>query len=148
MDLRMKKKRGKNLEQWLGRLPGAEEIPFQIDRRGLYRVSDLYKGYNPKKPESLIRAFDHVVYQWTLDPTTSKARRLRPEEVIAERLHDVAIGQGIDRFLSSATKRGDRPAVGFMGGHDTDPTGARCRAGSRERFRSADRRPDSASALY
>jgi predicted Rossmann-fold nucleotide-binding protein len=115
-----KKTRDRSLAQWLGRLPGIVEIPFQIDRRTLYRVSDLYKGYKPSKPESWIGAFDHRVYEWTLDPKTSKARQLEAYEVVAERLHDVAIGGGIDHFLTSSTQKSAKPAVGFMGGHDTD----------------------------
>jgi predicted Rossmann-fold nucleotide-binding protein len=118
----MKKKRDETLRHWLRRLPGADRIPFQVNRRGLYRVSDLYRGYDPSKPESWTKAFDHSVYQWTLDPKASKpkARRLKSYEVIAERLHDAAIGHGIDRILGVSTARSGKPVVGFMGGHDTD----------------------------
>jgi predicted Rossmann-fold nucleotide-binding protein len=116
----MKKKRGETLAHWLKRLPGADHVPFQLHRVSLYRISDLYQGYDPAKPDSWTSAFDHAVYEWTLDPKTSKARQLKPYEVIAERLHDVAIGHRIDRFLSAATQRRSKPVVGFMGGHDTD----------------------------
>jgi hypothetical protein len=58
----MKKKRGATLAEWLMQLPGLDSIPFEIDRRGLYRIADLYRGYNPKKPESWTQAFDHQVY--------------------------------------------------------------------------------------
>ena len=118
----MKKKRGETLAHWLTRLPGIEALPFDVDRRGLYRISDLYRGYNPKKPETWSQAFDHRVYEWTLeDPTAASptTRRLKPYEVVAERLHDTAIGAAIDRFLRAATHRSGKPAVGFMGGHDT-----------------------------
>ena len=119
---------GAALERWLVRLPGVLDLPFSIDRRGLYRIADLYKGYDPKKPESWSTAFDHRVYQWTLDPKTSKARQLEAQEVIAERMHDVAIGHGIDRFLSSSTKSSGLPTVGFMGGHDARRDDASFRA--------------------
>jgi predicted Rossmann-fold nucleotide-binding protein len=46
-------------------------------------------------------------------------RPLKAHEAIAERLHDTSIGFAIDRFLSVAIKRNQKPAVGFMGGHDT-----------------------------
>ncbi len=119
----MKKKRGQTLAHWVERLPGADRIPFPLDRLSLYRIADLYKGYNPKKPESWTRAFDHQIYEWTLvDPTAPKptTRPLEPYEVIAERLHDTAIGMAIDRFLKVSTKGSGKPAVGFMGGHDTN----------------------------
>jgi predicted Rossmann-fold nucleotide-binding protein len=116
-----KKKRGETLAQWLNRLPGIEDIPFRVDRLSLYRVADLYRGYNPKKPESWRLAFDHRVYEWTLmDPNAEKpkVRPLKPHEAIAERLHDTRIGFGIDRFLREAIQRSHKPVVGFMGGHD------------------------------
>jgi len=116
----MKKKRPETLDQWLERLPGLAEIPFEIDRRALYRIADLYRGYDPKDPASWTNAFDHAVYEWTLDPATSRARQLAPREVVAERLHDVAVGRNIDRFLSNAARQSGKPAVGFMGGHDTN----------------------------
>jgi len=40
--------------------------------------------------------------------------------VLAQRLHDTAIGFGIDRFLKASTERSQKPIVAFMGGHDTD----------------------------
>jgi hypothetical protein len=44
------------LAKWLLRLPGASALTFHVDRRGLYRVSDLYKGYNPQKSRSMREA--------------------------------------------------------------------------------------------
>jgi hypothetical protein len=66
----------------LPRLPGVAALPFQIDRRELYRISDLYKGYDLRKPDSWARAFDHTVYNWTLDPNTATARQLEAHEVV------------------------------------------------------------------
>jgi predicted Rossmann-fold nucleotide-binding protein len=117
-EAQMNKDQGAALAKWLLRLPGASALPFRVDRRGLYRISDLYKGYDQRKPESWARAFDHTVYAWTLDSNTSKPRQLEAQEVFAERLHDVAIGRAIDHFLSSSTKTSGMPVVGFMGGHD------------------------------
>jgi predicted Rossmann-fold nucleotide-binding protein len=118
----MKKKRSKTLAHWLTELPGIEDIPFSVDRRGLYRISDVYKGYDPRRPESWTEAFDHRVYAWTVIDATvpkPKLRRLKAHEAIAERLHDTAIGFAIDRFLSASTDQSKKPVVGFMGGHDT-----------------------------
>ena len=119
----MKKKRADSLRHWLQRLPCRTQIPFKLDRPGLYRIADLYRGYNPKKPESWAQAFDHRIYEWTLvDPTAQKPkiRALEPYEAVAERLHDTSIGFSIDRYLKASTKRGNKPVVAFMGGHDTD----------------------------
>jgi predicted Rossmann-fold nucleotide-binding protein len=118
MTYNMEKNSGAALAKWLLRLPGVAGLPFQIDRRGLYRIQDLYKGYDLQKADSWARAFDHTVYTWTLDQNTASARQLEAQEVIAERLHDVAIGRAIDRFLSASAKTSRKPAVGFMGGHD------------------------------
>lgn len=116
----MTKNRGETLAQWLDRFPGKSALPFAVNRRDLYRVSDLYQGYDPKRPDTWTRTFDRLVYEWTLDPATNEARQLRPYEAVAERLHDTAIGQGIGRFLEKAFKNSRRPVVGFMGGHDAD----------------------------
>ena len=42
----MKNKRSETLAQWLDRFPAAEAIPFRVNRRRLYRIPELYKGYN------------------------------------------------------------------------------------------------------
>jgi predicted Rossmann-fold nucleotide-binding protein len=118
----MKKKRDKTLRQWLTELHGVGDLPFSVDRRSLYRISNLYKGYDPRRPESWKQTFDRRVYEWTLvDPTVQppSTRPLKPYEAVAERLHDTGIGFGIDRFLKVATVRSNKPTVGFMGGHDT-----------------------------
>jgi predicted Rossmann-fold nucleotide-binding protein len=119
----MKKKRGESLAHWMERLPGVARIPFQVDRRKLYRIAELYKGYDPKDPGSWTQAFDHAVYEWTLDPNAPNPpaiRQLKSYEAVAERLHDTAIGMAIDRYLKVSTERSKKPVVGFMGGHDTD----------------------------
>lgn len=116
----MKRSGAESLSGWLDRFPRAEAIPFQVNRRILYRVSDLYRGYNPELPESWKNTFDRRVYEWTLDPSTDEARHLKPYEAVAERLHDTAIGQAIGRFLDKEHRQSRKPVVGFMGGHDTD----------------------------
>ena len=115
----MKDKQSKNLERWLERFPGANAVPFQIDRPRLYRVGELYKGYNPKKPETWASTFDREVYLWTIDPYTNEIRHLSSTEAVAERLHDTFIGLAIGRFLDDSYKNTSKPVVGFMGGHGT-----------------------------
>ena len=115
----MKKKQSKILEEWLERFPGTNAIPFAIDRRRLYRVSELYKGYDPKKPQTWVSTFDHAVYRWTIDSYSKEIRYLSPMEAVAERLHDTSIGQAIGRFLEDSHKKTSKPVVGFMGGHGT-----------------------------
>jgi hypothetical protein len=115
----VKKKQSKTLEGWLERFPGTNAIPFAIDRRRLYRVSELYKGYDPKKPQTWVSTFDHAVYRWTIDPYSKEIRHLSPMEAVAERLHDTSIGQAIGRFLEDSHKKTSKPVVGFMGGHGT-----------------------------
>jgi hypothetical protein len=87
------KDQGAALAKWLLRLPGASALPFRLNRRGRCRISDLYKGYDPKKLESWARAYDHAVCARTLVTTTSRPRQLEAHEVFAERLHDGAIGR-------------------------------------------------------
>jgi hypothetical protein len=103
-------------EQWLKQMPGQAEIPFSVDRAGLYRISNLYNKLDLEDPESSWHAsFDQVVYRWTLEAASKNPRRLREPEIVAERLHDTAITRGIADFVS-----GPHKAIGFMGGHDVD----------------------------
>jgi predicted Rossmann-fold nucleotide-binding protein len=124
----MKNKRSETLAQWLDRFPAAKAIPFQVNRRRLYRIPELYKGYNPKAPETWASTFDRLVYQWTIDPYSKETRHLRPADAVAERLHDTAIGQAIGRFLDDAHEKSHRPVVGFMGGHGTSRKATEFRA--------------------
>jgi hypothetical protein len=66
---------GAALAKWLRRLRGSSALPFRVDRRGLYRISDLYKGYDSRKPESWAGAFDHAVHARTLGTHTSMFTR-------------------------------------------------------------------------
>lgn len=98
---------------WLDRFPGTKDIPFDINRRRLYRVSELYSGYDPKDPSSWKQTFDSKVYLWTQDKE-GRERPLKPYEAAAANLHDAAITRALGQFL----KRSGRLIVGFMGGHE------------------------------
>ncbi len=109
----MPSKRDQTLKRWRARMPGAKDLPFAVDRAGLYRVGELYKGYRPHDPQSWTRTFDHAVYCWTLGPD-GKARKLDATDAVAERLHDTAIGKATADFLDKAACK----VIGIMGGHD------------------------------
>lgn len=101
------------MKRWRALMPGAKDLPFAVDRTGLYRVGDLYKGYRPRASESWTETFDHAVYCWTLGPD-GKARKLDATDAVAERLHDTAIGKATSDFLDKAGAK----VIGIMGGHD------------------------------
>ena len=106
--------RDKALTLWRAAMPGADALPFRIDRTRLYRIGELYRFYRPRAPESWTRSFDHAVYCWTLG-ADGKARKLGAADTVAERLHDTAIGRATEDFLDAC----GRKVVGIMGGHDT-----------------------------
>jgi predicted Rossmann-fold nucleotide-binding protein len=103
------------LDQWIAAFPDGSGIPFHLKPPGLYTVATLYDTYNPDRPGSWVGTYDQKAYDWFVDASTEKPRKLSVAEAIAARLHDAVIETAIDSFLkNSATK-----VVGFMGGHDT-----------------------------
>jgi hypothetical protein len=48
----MKRKHKETLAHWLEAFRGAEQIPFEVNRRRLYRVPELYEGYDPKDADT------------------------------------------------------------------------------------------------
>jgi predicted Rossmann-fold nucleotide-binding protein len=109
----MSGRQSKALDAWLRRMPRVDDLPFKTDPRRLYRVADLYRGRDPKRPDSWREGFDNRVYRWTLG-RDGRPRKLSRHEAVAERLHDTAIGQAITAFLDAPRGK----AVGIMGGHD------------------------------
>jgi predicted Rossmann-fold nucleotide-binding protein len=109
------------LDKWISEFPAGSGIPFHIKPAGLYAVTDLYDTYDPDVPNSWNGTYDHKAFEWFIDKSNGKPRRLSLAETIAARLHDAAIENEIDAFL----KQGERRVVGFMGGHDakrSDPS--------------------------
>jgi predicted Rossmann-fold nucleotide-binding protein len=102
-----------DLGAWLAAMPRAAELPFEVAPGGLYDVRDLYRGFDPRRPETLGRAFDSTIYRWTRE-RSGKARALSPAETIAARLHDTAM----DRHVAGFLRPSEHKTVGIMGGHD------------------------------
>ncbi|HEY1772939.1 MAG TPA: hypothetical protein VGH91_07085 [Gammaproteobacteria bacterium] len=114
----MKTESSRALSRWLDKLPGTG-IRFDVNRQRLYRVHELYDGYDFVNPDSWTKTFDRKVYEWTLEKPLKnngkdKERHLRPYEAVAANLHDVAITRALGLFIN----RTHKSIVGFMGGHD------------------------------
>ncbi len=103
----------KEIERWLSTMPGRDAIPFSAMPAELYGVRQLYEGYSPDDPDSLEKAFDTKIYNWTRDASGSETRVLELPETIATRLHDTAIDRLVAAFLDAPHSR----TIGFMGGH-------------------------------
>lgn len=95
-------------------LPSFAGPPVNTFPTRLYRVRDLYAGFEPNLPGSWRSTLDHRAFQWFMEPGTTRPRTLPQGEFWAARTHDTFIEAALDRFLST---RGQR-AVGVMGGHD------------------------------
>ncbi len=102
------------LDKWISEFPAGSTIPFHIRPAGLYTVTDLYDTYDPDVPNSWNGTYDHKAFEWFIDQSKRKPRKLSIAEAIAARLHDAEIENAIDAFL----KQSPRKIVGFMGGHD------------------------------
>ena len=63
----MKKKRSKTLTPWL-ELAGIDENPFSVDLRSLDRISELYKGYGPFRPQAGWRRLSMAAMPGRIDP--------------------------------------------------------------------------------
>jgi predicted Rossmann-fold nucleotide-binding protein len=100
------------LDTWLHAMPGRADFAFEIDRKTLYRVPELYRGYDPARPASWSGAFDYEIYRWFTN-AAGEPRRLSFAESVAARVHDTSIGEAILGFIDPKVK-----IVGFMGGHD------------------------------
>ena len=104
---------GAEIAGWVAALPGAARLPFLAAPTSLYRVAELYAGFDPRGPLTAGQTWDARVYAWTRDPGQPHLRALSPAEAIATRLHDAAMDRLVAEHLSPAT----RTTVGFMGGH-------------------------------
>lgn len=91
--------------------PPLDGLPFQAYRPKLYTVPELYAGFDPEEPETYAQTLDARVYQHWLDNGGPKPGTLMI--ALAHRLHDHAMTDALDDFLSSSHKK----VVGIMGGH-------------------------------
>ncbi|HEX5862542.1 MAG TPA: hypothetical protein VFY58_11905 [Nocardioides sp.] len=98
-------------------LDGLAPFPTQMFPTRLYRVSDLYAGFEPDAAGSWRQTLDHRAFSWFTDPTSRKPRPLSVAEAWAARTHDTCLEACVTRFLDD-----DRRTVGVMGGHDEPRT--------------------------
>jgi hypothetical protein len=102
-----------DLAAWLAAMPGRAALPFALAPGDLYDVCDLYRGFDPTKPESLVEAFDTRIWRWTRKPASAAPRLLDAADAMAARLHDTAMDRAVAAFLDPRRW----VTVGFMGGH-------------------------------
>ena len=87
------------------------DMPYNSYINRLYTKDDLYKGYVPGQPETFENTFDQKVYRHYLK-TGKYAKDIK--ETLARRLHDHAITDALDDFLSAYN---EKQIVAIMGGH-------------------------------
>lgn len=93
----------------------VDALPIPVGRRDVYRVAELYGGFDPAEPGSWSRTLDHRGWQWFIDPDLAVPRTLDTAGLLGARIHDAMIEAALGRCLRSL----NRPVVGVMGGHDT-----------------------------
>lgn len=91
-----------------------EGIPLNVFPNRLYKVRDLYAGFDPDEADSWRSTPDYRAYAWFIDKKTLLPRTLSPGEFWAARTHDTFVESAVSGFLSAS----GRPVVGVMGGHD------------------------------
>ena len=91
------------------RLIRFKDLPYDPFRRNLYTVSELMKGYDPKRPGQSLDEKIAAHYQ--------QHNRKLPDvrEALAQRIHDHSIDMALYRFTTP--KAGRRKIIGVMGGH-------------------------------
>ena len=95
------------------------DMPYNCYVNRLYTKDDLYKGYQIGHPETYADTFDQKVYRHYIK-TGKNAKDIK--ETLARRLHDHAMTDALDDFLSHYNEKN---IVAFMGGHSlprTDPS--------------------------
>jgi predicted Rossmann-fold nucleotide-binding protein len=87
------------------------KVPYNIYQNSLYTKDDLYTGYVIGKPESYERTFDKTVYDHFMQSGKESSSIF---ENLARRLHDHAVTDALDDFLSNYE---EKKVVAVMGGH-------------------------------
>lgn len=100
-------------------VPECARVPFEVARKGVYRVPELYAGLKPGRPNARTRTFDYAAWSWFMDPETRQPRHLGVGDTLLARTHDTTLEHQLARLIASL----GRPVVGIMGGHDTPRTG-------------------------
>ncbi|MFQ4147607.1 LOG family protein [Arthrobacter sp. LAPM80] len=86
--------------------PALKHVPFNAYRGHLYTGAELFAGIAGAEYEAVP---DARIYQWSMQ--AGRAPTLH--STLATAMHDHAISDALDDFLSALT----RPVVGVMGGH-------------------------------
>jgi|688.fasta_scaffold156840_3 predicted Rossmann-fold nucleotide-binding protein len=87
-----------------------QELPFHPIRSQLYASSELSKGFEPNRPESLAEMADFLTYQFF--QMNGRAKPTDKYVGMMEALHDISILQAMYDFLD-----GHRRIAAIMGGH-------------------------------
>lgn len=78
--------------------PHFAGLPFNPYRRCLYSPVELFRGFEPSRPASYTETLDARIYGWWRETGGGEPNDLRV--VLARRLHDVSIADGIHDFLA------------------------------------------------
>ncbi len=87
------------------------DLPYNTYLNRLYTPEHLYRGYKLGHPSTFSETFDQIVYRHFLK-TGKYAQDIK--ETLARSLHDHAITDALDDFLSAYA---EKKIVAFMGGH-------------------------------
>ncbi|MFN3203043.1 MAG: LOG family protein [Bradymonadia bacterium] len=91
--------------------PALEGLPFEPYRPHLYTPEEIYAGFDPAQPETYAQTPDAQIYDhWA---STGRATPDSIMEALARRLHDHAMTDAVDDFLSADEWK----PVAIMGGH-------------------------------
>ncbi len=91
---------------------GSVRFPFNQYRARLYSPEELLAA-DDDEPKPWSETLDHVIYQHWLDNGRNRPKSIR--ESLARRLHDHAITDALDDYLTVASE--ERKCVAIMGGH-------------------------------
>ena len=67
------------LEAWLNAMPKTNAI-FRIDKPALYRVPELYQGFDPARPRTWRESYGYCNYLWFMKG--KRPRKLTRAETI------------------------------------------------------------------
>jgi predicted Rossmann-fold nucleotide-binding protein len=105
-------------QQGAALVPEVASVPFEVARKGVYRVAELYAGLEPGAPNARQHSFDYAAWRWFMDPETGQPRHLGVGDTLLARTHDTTLEHQLARLIAGLA----RPVVGIMGGHDTPRT--------------------------
>ncbi len=86
-------------------------VPFDVSRTKLYKSTELYEGFSPEDPESIMKCVDTQVYNYYIN----KGKQTNDfSESMARTLHDHGISAALGEFFRN---HDCLHCVGIMGGH-------------------------------